>query len=386
MDKKSILVFGGGELQKSLIIQCKKNNLNTIVVDPNPDAVCKNLADIFEVVNANDFHETCKVVDKHKIEAIITSSTDKPLKMMSVVARKYGFPFISESTASFATNKWLMKDVFLKAGILCAKGYEFSAISHLKEFPVVVKPVDSSGSRGVRICESKEDALKALQEINIFSKHQYAIAEEFISGHEFSVEALHFNGESHVVQITEKTVTPFPHFVETSHMQPASLDDSVKEEIMKLTSKIASVFGFENCASHNEFKVNKNGIYAIEVSPRLGGDRISSHLVPLSTGINMEQCLIEIALGQIPKIKKKNNHAAGIFFFIFDDEFFPEVHVNNIEGLDNIEEVFVPFHAGQKVPEIKSSHDRYGYFIIEEENREELIKYKNYVLDLLFKN
>ena len=100
-DKKAVLFFGVGPLQKSIIVRGQKLGLFTVGIDPCEDAMCRDCVDAFEVVGGQDFEGTCAVVDKFGIDAIVTAATDKPLVMMSRVAEKYGFPFYSVETAQY---------------------------------------------------------------------------------------------------------------------------------------------------------------------------------------------------------------------------------------------------------------------------------------------
>ena len=123
MDKKSILVFGVGELQRSIIRRARLKGLFTIGIDPCADAVCKDEVDAFEIVGGQDFEGTCAVVEKYGIDAIVTAATDKPLVMMARIAENYHFPFFSLKTAQWSTDKFQMKQRFIEGGIPCAKGY-----------------------------------------------------------------------------------------------------------------------------------------------------------------------------------------------------------------------------------------------------------------------
>ena len=95
MNKKSILIFGVGVLQESLIKRCKAKGLYTVGIDPNSDAQCKNLTDVFEVVAGNDFASTLAIAKKYEICGIVTAATDKPLVMMARIAKELNLPFFS---------------------------------------------------------------------------------------------------------------------------------------------------------------------------------------------------------------------------------------------------------------------------------------------------
>ena len=117
---KKVLIFGVGELQRSIIRRAKQMGLYTIGIDPCADAVCKDEMDAFEVVGGQDFEGTCGVVEKYGVDAIVTAATDKPLVMMARVAEKYGFPFYSIETAQWSTDKYHEATFFGRWCALCS--------------------------------------------------------------------------------------------------------------------------------------------------------------------------------------------------------------------------------------------------------------------------
>lgn len=370
MDKKSILIFGVGELQRSIIRRAKMKGLFTIGIDPCADAVCKDEVDAFDIVGGQDFEGTFAVVEKYGVDAIVTAATDKPLVMMARVAEKYGFPFYSIETAQWSTDKYQMKQRFLEGGVPCARGRLIAKVEEADDlyYPLIVKPRDNSGSRGVKLCRNKEELQKAMQEALQYSHLDTVLVEEYIEGQEYSIEGLHYEGKSEVIQFTEKTTTEFPYNVELEHKQPANLTDVQKHEIYEVISKIAQCMHFENCPSHTELKINERGVFIIETSPRLGGDYITSTLVPLSTGINMEDQLLNIALGkkvdtQTGRVEK----ASGVCFFCLPEGVVRRIDpkINEVATWPGVYGFELKLKEGDKVNQITSSLDRYGEIIIE---------------------
>lgn len=384
INRKSILIFGGGELQLSVIKKCKKLNLFTVVIDPNPDAEGENIADAFEIVDGDDFERTCSIIKKYSIEAIITAATDKPLVMMAKVAKSFNLKFFSEETAIISTDKFLMKKVFLQNNIPCAKGGLIKEINDSYIYPLILKPRDSSGSRGIIFCQTEQEANNGLAEAFSFSKKNTILIEEFIDGKEYSVEALHFNNQVEILQITEKITTPHPYNVELGHIQPTDLSEEEYLKIGELVDNIGIALKFQNCASHTELKINSKGIFVIETSPRLGGDFITSKLVPLSTGIDMEKALIAISLGMVPDINSDRKKASAIFYFDFNKK-----KVTNTSTLaklikeEGIEDLVFKLVEGNPIPKIKNSLDRYGHMILNCDNRSDLLVLANkYLTDI----
>ncbi len=377
MDKKSILVFGVGELQRSIIRRAKLKGLFTIGIDPCADAVCKDEVDAFEIVGGQDYEGTCALVEKYGVDAIVTAATDKPLVMMARVAEKYGFTFFSVETAQWSTDKYQMKHRFMEGGVPCAHGRLISKVEDAEDlyYPLIVKPRDNSGSRGVKLCRSKEELQESLQEALQYSHLDTVLVEEYIEGQEYSIEGLHYEGKSEVIQFTEKTTTEFPYNVELAHKQPANLSEAQKDAIRESIAKIAICMNFENCPSHTELKINDRGIFVIETSPRLGGDYITSTLVPLSTGINMEGQLLSIALGE--KVDTKTGRvekASGVCFFCLPEGVVKHIDpkINEISFWPGVHSFELKLHEGDRVNKITSSLNRYGQMIVAGEDREKL--------------
>lgn len=368
-NKPALLIFGVGELQRSIIRRAKLKGLFTIGIDPCADAICKDEVDAFEIVGGQDFEGTCAVVEKYGVDAIVTAATDKPLVMMARVAEKYGFPFYSIETAQWSTDKYQMKQRFLEGGVPCARGRLIAKVEEADDlyYPLIVKPRDNSGSRGVKLCRNKEELHEAMQEALQYSHLDTVLVEEYIEGQEYSIEGLHYEGKSEVIQFTEKTTTEFPYNVELAHKQPANLTENQKNDIWELISKIASCMHFENCPSHTELKINERGIFVIETSPRLGGDYITSTLVPLSTGINMEDQLLNIALGgkvdtQTGCVEK----ASGVCFFCLPEGVVKSIDpkINDVATWPGVYSFELKLKEGDEVHQITSSLNRYGEFIL----------------------
>lgn len=378
MNKKSVLIFGVGPLQLSIIERAKLMDLYTVGVDPMADATCRDAVDAFEVVGGQDFEGTCAVVEKYGINAIVTAATDKPLVMMARIAEKYGFPFYSVETALWSTDKFQMKHRFELGDVPHAQGRLISKVKETEGlvFPVIVKPRDNSGSRGVKLCRNAEELKANIEEALENSKLDTVLVEEFIEGPEYSIEGLHYDGKSEVIQFTEKKTTEFPYNVELGHIQPANISEENKQNIREIVSKIGKALNFVNCPSHTELKINKRGIFVIETSPRLGGDYITSTLTPLSTGINLEDQLLHIALGEPVDTKTgRAEKASGVHFFCLPEGYVEKIDTNALEEAKNWPGIYslnLKLKEGDEIHRIISSLNRYGEFIVKAENRKEL--------------
>lgn len=372
--KKAVLIFGVGPLQESIIKRAKKMGLYTVGIDPCADATCKDCVDAFEVVPGQDYEAHCAVVEEYGIDAIVTAATDKPLVMMARIAEKYGFPFYSVEAAQWSTDKFKMKQRFMEGGVPCAKGRLVKSVEEVEDFeyPVIIKPRDNSGSRGVKLCRNKEELEVSMNEALDASKLDTVLVEEFIEGPEYSIEGLHHDGKSEVIQFTEKKTTEFPYNVELGHIQPANISEENQQKIREIVSKIGTALHFENCPSHTELKINERGIFVIETSPRLGGDYITSTLTPLSTGVNLEDELLKISLGETINPTPKAVQYSGVRFFSFEEGSVIK-HIPNSEFVKtwpHVVDFSFNLKEGENVNRITSSLNRYGHLTLTAGNRD----------------
>ena len=146
MDRQTVMIFGVGTLQKSIIERAKAMGLRTVGIDPCADAACRDAVDIFEIVGGQDYEGTLAAMQRNNVSAIVTAATDKPLVMMARVAEALHLPFMSLETAQCSTDKFRMKRRFQENGVPCARGRLLACADDAEglAFPLIVKPRDNS--------------------------------------------------------------------------------------------------------------------------------------------------------------------------------------------------------------------------------------------------
>ena len=377
----SVLVFGAGLLQLSMIRRIQEQGLKAIAIDPNPEAPGKETADLFKVVGGQDFEATLEVCRRHEVSGIVTAATDKPLEMMARVAEASGLPFYSVETAQRSTDKWLMKNAFQDADLPHAAGQLLQSDADLQMgYPVVIKPRDSSGSRGVSVVHEKSALATSIQEAMASSRMDSVVAEELVHGQEYSLECIHLKGKTTLLQVTEKMVTPMPYRVELGHLAPAEFCGMSFEDLEALCDSVGEAMGFDHCVSHIEIMIREGkGAVIIEASPRLGGDFITSHLVPLASGRNMEVELVQISLGkESGAVQLDSFPHAGIFYLHFEEG--RVVIAEDLTFLDQDSRVqywSCELKKGDTVPRISNSLTRYGQLIITAQSRHQLLQFRD---------
>lgn len=365
---KKILVLGAGIMQIPIIKKIKSLGFIPIVADYADDAPGFKFSDNNYIVSTLDYEGILKVAIDEQVDGILTTS-DAPVQVVSKVAKKLGLNAMSEETAIICTNKLKQRILFNENNVgsplfeivdTNARDIKFAT------FPCIVKPIDSSASRGVTIVNNPGELRKSIDYAFEYSKSDKVLVEQFVGGREFSVETLTQDGETTIIAITEKHLLDNGYFVENIHIEPATITEEEEGLIKEEVAKAILAVELNNAPSHTEVKLWNEKVYIIEMACRLGGDYITSDLVPLSTGVDMSENLIRLSLGEKIDVLQKRHRFAAVQFI---NNINYEVCKDYIENSNNI----VRYEIGQYSDKvIKNSLDRLGYIIIECDSRERI--------------
>ncbi|MBQ8359141.1 MAG: ATP-grasp domain-containing protein [Oscillospiraceae bacterium] len=380
--KNKLMILGASILQLPAIEQAAEMGLQVIAVDMNPEAVGFRVPGVTrEVISTIDIPAIVEAAKRHRIDGIMTLATDMPMRSVAAVAEAIGLVGISPETAVKATNKAEMRKALKAANVPVPAFFKVSDMAQYKaaagQFsgPFVVKPADSSGSRGIYLVKDitdTEDIERAYRHSRPHSRSGDVVVEEYMTGPEVSVETLTVNGVCHVIQITDKITTGAPHFVEMGHTQPSRLADPVKMQIAEVAKAANRAIGIENGPSHTEIIVTEEGPKIVELGARLGGDCITTHLVPLSTGVNMVQCCIRIALGQTPDIVPKCSKVSAIRYFSQRSGVVKSIAgVEEARKIPGVKQISIVHGVGEAVTEITSSGDRMGFAVVQADSMDQ---------------
>ncbi|WP_270525507.1 ATP-grasp domain-containing protein [Longibaculum muris] len=382
---KKLMILGASILQLPAIEKARELGLNTIVVDMNPNAIGFNVEGVQkEVISTIDIPAILEAAKKYKIDGIMTLATDMPMRAVAAVSTEMNLVGIDADTALKATNKAEMRKALQLGGVPIPKYFKVTNkceyLNAAKQFnvPFIVKPADSSGSRGIfEVVDITDEDLvnKAYEYCHPYSRSGDVVVEEYMNGPEVSVETLSVDGVCHVIQITDKLTTGVPFFVEMGHNQPSLLTNEIKERIAFTAIEAIKAIGIKNGPAHTEIIVTKEGPKIVELGARLGGDNITTHLVPLSTGINMVECSIKIALGEKPNLEKQFDKGSAIRYLKTENGVISRITgIKQAEKINGIKQISIVHDIGSTVEEIKSSIDRIGFVISQNETALDAIK------------
>jgi len=394
---KSIFILGASMLQIPAIKKAKEKGLYVYALDYDEHAEGIQYADEFLCISTIDKEAVLEAAKKYKPDYIITSTSDMPVRTVAWVNEQLHRDCdISYENAICATDKASMRMRMKECGVPIP---EFHIIEDKKQYieiakgmgkVFVSKPADNAASRGVVLVdtENKKEVLEGIGDFGIdldmtdeeffgkiyeyskeYSRGGAVLIEEFMTGAEVSVESITVNGETHIITITDKMVTEVPFFVETGHTEPSSLPKDVQDDIRNVATKAIKAIGIKNGPSHTEIKITKSGAKLVEIAARLGGDFITSKLVPLSTGVDLTDLCMELSLGHNVTVDKTLDQGSAIRFIFDSEDSENSSIIKSISGqeqaaeMPGVEEVSIYKKPGDKACHLTNSGDRIGHII-----------------------
>ncbi|NLY08795.1 MAG: ATP-grasp domain-containing protein [Tissierellia bacterium] len=340
------------------------------VADYNPQAIGIPYADEYFNVSTIDEEGVYEAAKSFGADGIMTIATDMPMRSVAYACEKLGLIGISYDTAVKVTDKGEMIKAFKANGVahpwfhIIETPDDLNTIAASVTFPCITKPTDNSGSRGVMLVSDQNQLQEAVVYSSKKARKGAVIIEEYMYGPEVSVEVMVLNGEPHILQVTDKLTTGAPNFVEMGHSQPSQLADDELSAIGTLASQAVLAVGIQNGPAHVEIILTEQGPKMVELGARMGGDCITTHLVPLSTGIDMVKASIQVALGKTPDISPKFSKGAAIRYFNVQQGYISDITgIEDAQNIKGVQEITFLKRVGDRVDSINSSMDRIGFVI-----------------------
>lgn len=372
--KRTILIIGGGLLQVPVIQTAKKMGLQVIVTDYNPDVMGMKYADIPIVMSTRDIEGSVRAARAQNritpINAVLTVGTDASMTV-AAVANALKIQGIKFENAEAATNKIKMRTRFKENGVPCPDFFPIWSLKEAKKgcdrlgFPVVLKPSDNMGARGVMRVDGKRDLPDAFRYAKDASPSGELIIEQYMEGPELSIDAVVYNNEITITGIADRIIEYPPYFVETGHTMPSQLSLEKQQEAVKIMEKGIRALGIDTGCAKGDIKLTPEGPMIGELAARLSGGFMSAYTYPLSTGVDLMKAAIELAMGEEPGNLDPVINRVAIERAIITE---PGT-VSDISGLDvalevpGVEEIFLNVKKGDRVVKPRSNVEKAGHII-----------------------
>ena len=307
---KKILLLGGSAQQIVAIETAKQLGYETVLCDYLPDNPGQIHADRFYLVSTTDKEAVLEVARKECVDGILAYASDPAAPTAAYVAEQMGLPGNPYRSVEILCNKDQFRK-FLKENGFCtpkAKGYSDieSALKDLKSdffrYPLIVKPVDSSGSKGVSKISKERDAEEKLEAAMHFSRNGRIIVEEYVekNGYQVAGDGLSIDGKlvfrcfanDH---FDASGANPYvPIAASFPYNQPPEVHDKIHNEIQRLLS----LLNMKTCTYNFDIRIDKDfNVYLMEIAPRDGGNYIPQ-VIQYATGIDLVECSVKSAMGE----------------------------------------------------------------------------------------
>jgi len=386
---KTLLILGAGKEQMAAIVAAKSKSIRTVVLDMNPKAEGRVLADEFHLASTRDRKAILAFLAAYpgKIDGVMTIASDIP-HMVCAAAEVLGVRHIPPEVAELCVHKLYMKERLHEAGVNVPR---FARIATLKDlqafisetgFPVVIKPVDNSGARGVLRLTQGMDIAQAFDYSRGFAYRGEVIAEKFVSGLQISTEGLMHEGIFYCTGFADRNYARLddavPFMVEDGGDIPTVLGPEQKKLVETEFEKAVRALGVDWGPAKGDMIFGDDGnAYVIEVAARLSGGNFCYDKVPWSTGVDIVDILVDMAVGNdvaSERFRPTRNLATSQRYF------FPAPgRIKDINGLRaatklaHIRKIDIWAKPGDAVAAVENHPSRVGYVIACAPTREEAI-------------
>lgn len=364
MNKESILILGGGIMQIPAIKAAKDLGYRLFIADVNPDAPGITLADKFCKIDLKDYRaiaeEAVKLKAEQNLAAVFTAGTDFSATV-AYAAAAAELPGIDYAAAMTASNKILMRRAFSAAGVPSPSFFSVKSLDEAIDacmnidFPVVIKPVDSMGARGVvkiNSIEDEEAIASAVEDAITTSRSSEAIVEEYMGGAEFSLDALVYDGEITICGFADRHIFFPPYFIEMGHTMPTSYSEEVKEQVINVFKQGIRAIGITEGAAKGDIKYSpEKGAMVGEIAARLSGGFMSGWTFPYHSGIDLTKAAIKIASGRAPgRLRPERDYvSAERALLSIPGEVESVEGIEDAESVKYVQDVFLHTAPGKRV-------------------------------------
>ncbi|MFN3880269.1 MAG: acetyl-CoA carboxylase biotin carboxylase subunit family protein [Nitrincola lacisaponensis] len=383
-NKKVAIVLGGTVPHKHLIENLKKRGYNTILIDYNENPPAASAADLHIQESALDKNEIEKIAINHQASLIISAALDQPLPIAIAVAEKLNLPVpFSLNTALDLTNKGRMKSVLTAHSIETPES-KIVSIDHQDvffniEYPLVIKPEDGTGSRGITIIRQAGEINKALELACEFSSTNRAVVEQYIFGVELAVDVIISNKKSKVLLCRERhkqSITKEEYPLQcVATISPANISEKELKVLTACTEKISRAFDIKNGVLHVQGILDESGSFkVIEVAGRVSGGPGGFYAVKNKTGVDLIDYFLDCYLNKAEEQHPEDNKKFYATGSLYCKEGTLGSFLNTSKLIDSgFIDSFSPYkNPGEFIPSGFTTKNRIAGYAVSASSREEL--------------
>ena len=381
---KKIMILAGGNDQAALMKELRSyfhGDVELILLDMASNVKALPYADRFLQISTMDKEAVLKAAKEENIDYILTACGDQHLSTMAYVSEQLGLPsYLSIQDVRDLTNKKFMKEKMVQAGIPTAKHIYINKAwdGKLPDFtyPLVVKPVDSNGSKGVKKVFSRDELDTSLKEAFRYSLSGDVIIEEFKDGEELSVDVYVEGRTAKLLSITgskkikenEKSFT----IVQSLYPAPVAYNET---RVLGIAQQIADAWNLKDTPLLVQMIVKGDDYNVLEFSARMGGGS-KYRLIQVLSGVDIMKVYVEMVMGNRPHVepRKQWNNAIMSYVYCKPGEYTALEGFEEQKKEGNILDYFVYRMAPSEIEKSDTSSDRVAGFLVAANSEDEVKK------------
>lgn len=387
---KKILLLGGSAQQIAAIETAKRLGYYTILCDYLTDNPGQYHADKFFLISTTDKEAVLEVARHEHISGILAYASDPAVPTAAYVAEQMGLPGNPYESIEILCNKDQFRTFLEQNDFYTPKAKSFysvpEAITTLQEgffnFPVIVKPVDSSGSKGVSRIDEVSEADDRLNYAMRFSRCKKVIVEEFVEKYGYQVAGDGLSIDGKLVfrcfgndHFDPRGINPFvPIAASFPYCLPAWVHEKIHNEIQRLLT----LLHMGNCTYNFDVRVDRNmNVYLMEVAPRDGGNYIPQVIKYLTGGTDLVEYSVRMAMGeQVFPPEKTEPLGFAAYFAVHsnDDGVLDHIKIEDEIRKKHIVEEFYLRKPGGRVLPFRGANTSLGCFLMKFESMDQMIK------------
>ena len=382
--QKKIMLLGGIHYLVPVIKAAHEQGYYVITADYLPDNIAHKYSDEYVNVSITDKEAVLKAAQEHKIDGIISFGVDPGVVAAAYVQEKMGLPSMGPyESVEILQNKDKFRKYLQEHGFNCPKSKGYSTIDEALAdtdwltWPMIVKPTDSAGSKGVTRVDRMEDYKAAVEEAFAKSIKGNIVVEQFIEleGYQSGSDSFSIDGkmvfttfdDQHFDKSASNPYTP------SAHTWPSTMPREAQDYLRGEIQRLVSLLGMKTTMYNIEARVGKDGkTYIMEMSPRAGGNCLAELLVH-ATGVDMITAQVRAAVGDAFQIEAKpyKGYWADIILHAPKTGIFDSVEITEARKA-NVAELKLWKKKGEKVESFKAANDSIGLLFMHFETREEM--------------
>ena len=383
---KRIMFIGAGTLQSFAIKRAKEMGCFVIGLDRDRDAPGFHYCDISYPIDIVNVRECLACARKHDIDGVLSIAAEVGSVTAAMIAADMGLVGTHPEVYSRTRNKFVLVDTLRSMGVeACKTLIEIDQRTDLcslsLECPVMVKPVDGSGSKGVSIASDRDELQTACTLAFENSAVGRALLQTFFEGHEYGAECFCCQGNVNVLCVIDKLMTTPPLFSELGHMCPVLPDEAPLSRIEDTVKQAIRGLGIEGGSVNLDLIVDRHGqIHIIDLSARMGGNLIGSHIVPLSTGVDLNRAAIQWALGEEPCLRRSRSNVVVTRILDMQPGRLKDIlDYRSLTASRNVLDIVLRVQPGDLISPYRTNHDSCGYLVITADTKQAAAEYAEQV-------